>query len=52
MTVSRMKMKIEETGSSVVPSIIDLDQPKDDEDMQEVCYIWDLWKLSRNETCV
>ena len=33
-------MKIEETGNPVVPSIIDLEQSKaeDDEEMQEVCY--------------
>ena len=35
-------MKIEETGNPVVPSIIDLEQSKaeDDEEMQEVCYTY------------
>ena len=46
-------MKIEETGSPVVPSIIDLEQSKaeDDEEMQEVCFtFYEDPKRGRNKT--
>ena len=43
-----MKIKIEETEPAGVPSIVDLGQPKDDDDIQEVCQnVWRALSLVR-----